>query len=367
MFLSSFSGKKVLITGNTGFKGSWLSEWLLYLDAEVYGISNNIPSSPSHFELLHLEKRTHHQYIDINDSQVLLETIASIQPDFIFHLAAQPIVSTSYAQPLLTLETNILGTAGILEYARIFNPHSIIVLITSDKCYQNNEWIWGYRENDRLGGKDIYSASKACAENIIYAYYNSFVVGNDNVNYKISSVRAGNVIGGGDWSRDRIVVDCFLNWSQSRPVEIRSPLATRPWQHVLEPLSGYLQVASHLYHSKLNGFHSFNFGPSSEDEKTVLQLTKDLLHVWDCNTSDDDLISTTSSNLSESRLLKLNCDKALSLLNWRPTLTYLETVNYVSAWYKEFYNQSYDPAFTKSQIIDYCNIAASRNVNWSLS
>ena len=145
MFLSSFSGKKVLITGNTGFKGSWLSEWLLYLDAEVYGISNNIPSSPSHFELLHLEKRTHHQYIDINDSQVLLETIASIQPDFIFHLAAQPIVSTSYAQPLLTLETNILGTAGILE-ARIFNPHSIIVLITSDKCYQNNEWIWGYRK-----------------------------------------------------------------------------------------------------------------------------------------------------------------------------------------------------------------------------
>lgn len=364
MFSSVYKTKKVVVTGNTGFKGSWLSEWLLLLGAEVFGISSAIPTSPSHFEILNLQERINHIYIDITDKKSLHKVLKSIQPDFIFHLAAQPIVSLSYKNPLETLQTNIIGTANIMEYLRLETDHKCIaVMITSDKCYENKEWLWGYRENDQLGGKDIYSSSKACAENVIYSYYHSFLRDSPHI---VCSARAGNVIGGGDWAEDRIVVDCFVNWSEDKSVFLRSPYATRPWQHVLEPLSGYLALGSHMYSSKINTLESFNFGPTSKDA-TVLQLTTDLLSLWNSSFDQSIYIEFEQSSIKESKLLRLNCDKAASLLNWFPTLDYSQTIEFVSEWYKNFYTLGLSPSFTKSQILRYIDIASSASLDWTFS
>ena len=240
-FNNIYKDKKVLITGNTGFKGSWLSTWLCTLGAEVYGYSLNVPTHPSMFETLELEKRIHHKFGDIRNRDEFTEYVQEVKPDFIFHLAAQALVLTSYREPLDTITTNVVGTSVVCEAIRHIDWNCTCVLITSDKAYDNVEWIWGYRETDRLGGKDIYSGSKGAAELVIKSYWHSFI--KDMPNIKFGVTRAGNVIGGGDWAEDRIIVDCIKAFSTGKTVEIRSPKATRPWQHVLEPLSGYLTLA----------------------------------------------------------------------------------------------------------------------------
>ena len=245
MFDNIYEGKKVLVTGNTGFKGSWLSAWLKRLGAEVIGVSNKVPTTPSHFETLKLDHHTKTAFIDIRNFSEYEAFINDEKPVIIFHLAAEAIVRTCYDAPRLGFETNFMGTVNTLEILRKTNFVKSAVFITSDKCYENVEWIYGYRENDQLGGKDPHSASKACAELALSSYQRSYFSHRNDIH--IASARAGNVIGGGDWGKDRIVPDCMKSWEKNETVEIRSPNATRPWQLVLEPLSGYLHLGSQLY------------------------------------------------------------------------------------------------------------------------
>jgi CDP-glucose 4,6-dehydratase len=363
--LEVFSDKKVLITGHTGFKGSWISLWLRQKGARLYGISKDIPTQPSLFEALDLEDEMEHILLDIRDLTALKTEINRIQPDFIFHMAAQPIVSLSYSDPIETYSSNVIGTANVLEAIRILTNKCVAIFITSDKCYENVEWVWGYKETDNLGGKDIYSGSKAAAEIVIHSYFHSFIKKMPNI--KMASVRAGNVIGGGDWAADRIVPDCMRSWSQKKKVEIRNPGATRPWQHVLEPLSGYLTIAAELW--KGGGFNgeSYNFGPPSENSITVKELLEKLGNSWGFQNSEDCYTQTGELKFSEAGLLKLNCDKALYDLKWNPTLNITELVQYTGDWYYMYYkNPEKVKKFTLEQIIDYEKKACKRKVKWSI-
>ena len=363
MFNNIYNNKNVLITGHTGFKGSWLSSWLIKLGANVTGISDGIPTSPSMFEELNLSNKLNDLRCDIRDLDSLKKSIYDTKPDFIFHLAAQAIVSKSYSDPVDTISTNVIGTLNVLESLRNYKNPCTTIMITSDKCYDNVEWIWGYKESDHMGGKDVYSGSKGAAELIIKSYFNSFFLHNHPV--KISTGRAGNVIGGGDWASDRIIVDCMKAWSNGEKLEIRSPEATRPWQHVLEPLSGYLSLGEKLYNdSSLHG-EAFNFGPRSEQNQTVVELIKDLSN--NCNFKHKKFEITDNIKFHEASLLKLNCDKALSLLKWDSTLYYNQTINLVAKWYDKFYNSDSNNdlyKFTLDQITEYENIALDRKKSW---
>lgn len=363
MFNGIYRNKKVLVTGHTGFKGSWLCEWLLSLGADVYGISKDIPTQPSLFEVLRLSERMQHTIMDIREKDLLVKKIQEIAPDFLFHLAAQPIVSLSYADPVSTIETNVMGTAHLLEALRLSEFPCTAVIITSDKCYENVEWVWGYKETDALGGKDIYSGSKGAAEVLFHAYYHSFLKHKPNL--KIATARAGNVIGGGDWAADRIVPDCVRSWSKGVPVEIRSPEATRPWQHVLEPLSGYLLLGEGLCRLPDISGQSFNFGPKPEQNSTVLKLLRDIGRIWNLTSDEDACRVTGSVPFHEAGLLKLNCDKALFYLKWQPTLEYDELIDMTGSWYYSFYHEGNDmPALTRKQISAYEEIATSRHRVW---
>ncbi|MFN5417916.1 MAG: CDP-glucose 4,6-dehydratase [Flavobacteriia bacterium] len=364
MFKNIYTNKKVLITGNTGFKGAWLSIWLQQLGADVYGISHDVPTEPSIFEVCGLSSKMTHKFIDIRNFDSLEKEIKQIQPDFIFHLAAQPIVSTSYQDPLETFSTNVLGSAHILEAVRKADVKVNVIMITSDKCYENVEWTWGYRENDQVGGKDPYSASKGAAELVIRSYYHSFFK-NENSKVKLVSVRAGNVIGGGDWAANRIVPDAMRNWSENEPVVIRSPKATRPWQHVLEPLSGYLTVGMKLdQDQKLSG-ESFNFGPNSDQNHTVLELLQRLSQKWG-NQNADEMIRVEKSDFHEAGLLKLNCDKALHELDWKPSLNFDQTIDLTASWYVDFYkNNAINVAYMENQISAYAEIAKNKEIAWA--
>lgn len=361
---NAYRNKKVLITGNTGFKGTWLTVCLLELGAEVYGISNGIPTNPSHFESARLNEHIHYFDADIRDAELVNKIFQQVQPDFVFHLAAQALVRCSYKEPLRTLNTNIMGTAHILEALRKLEHPCNAVIITSDKCYDNVEWAWGYRENDPLGGNDPYSASKGAAELVIRTYSNSYFA-NQNSPVKIVSARAGNVIGGGDWAEDRIVPDCMRAWSKKKEVEIRNPGATRPWQHVLEPLSGYLSLGAHLIaNSGLNG-ESFNFGPPADQNYSVGELIEAMEQHWNNILWKD--VSEIGGQVYESGLLKLCCDKALHMLNWKSTLNFEETVKLTVDWYKKYYE---DPdgdilTLTQRQIKQYISIAKERQVAWA--
>lgn len=363
-FNNVYKGKKVLITGNTGFKGSWLSTWLLMMGADVYGYSNDIPTNPSMFESLHLDSKMHHTWGDIRNKDEMEKSILDIKPDFIFHLAAQAIVSTSYKDPFDTITTNVVGTASVLEVIRLINWSCTCVLITSDKAYDNVEWIWGYRETDGLGGKDVYSGSKGAAELVIRSYWNSFLKSMPNI--KLGIARAGNVIGGGDWARDRIIVDCIRAFSTGKSVEIRCPKATRPWQHVLEPLSGYLTLGQYLAEDKVGNGEAFNFGPRAEQTKTVFELVKDLAELWGLN-KDNAAKLTGNIPFKEATLLKLNCDKALAYLDWHSTLHYAQCVNFIADWYKAFYQKDEVDmyALTSNQIEDYMCEAKIQDLSWT--
>lgn len=365
LFNNVFNNKKIIVTGHTGFKGSWLSTWLIELGAEVYGISKDIPTSPSLFDELKLKDRLKHHIIDIRDAEKLSSTIHRVQPDFVFHLAAQPIVSTSYFEPSETITTNVIGTMNVLESLRGIDNECSAIIITSDKAYDNVEQVWGYIENDRMGGKDIYSGSKGAAELITKSYFNSYFIKNSNI--KLAVGRAGNVIGGGDWAKDRIVVDCMLSWAIKEKVSIRNPEATRPWQHVLEPISGYLLLAQNLSEPghAING-EAFNFGPRAEQNRNVLELIKDLSSYWGFEDPTQSYIIDRTKDFDEAALLKLNCDKALALINWQANLIYENTIKFTGEWYSNFYNSDFDSYIeTVKQIDAYTEIATQNLAQWT--
>ena len=363
-FNNIYRGKKVLITGNTGFKGSWLSTWLHAMGADVYGYSVNVPTEPSMFESLHLQNKIHQHFGDIRNKEEFNAYVQEVKPDFLIHLAAQALVLTSYKEPLDTVTTNVVGTAVVCEAIRNISWDCTCILITSDKAYDNVEWIWGYRETDRLGGKDIYSGSKGAAELIIKSYWHSFIKAMPNIKFGVT--RAGNVIGGGDWAKDRIIVDCVKAFSQGKTVEIRSPKATRPWQHVLEPLSGYLTLGQLLTEGKVQSGEAWNFGPRAEQTKTVFELAQDIASLWGLD-KDEAVKLTGNSPFKEATLLKLNCDKALAYLHWHSTLHYEECVNFIAEWYRAFYVEKNNDMYglTIQQINKYVEEAQSENLEWS--
>lgn len=361
---STYKGKKVLLTGHTGFKGSWLSLWLNNLGANVAGVSVDVPTKPSNFEASNVQNIIRDIRLDVCDLLKLKEIISEEEPDFIFHLAAQPIVSSSYSEPIKTMITNSIGSANILESLRDFPKKTVAIMITSDKAYDNVEWEWGYRETDRLGGKDPYSASKAMAELAISTYFNSYFSSNDN-KVKIGIARAGNVIGGGDWAKDRIIADCVRAWSEDKIVEIRNPHATRPWQHVLEPLSGYLTLGHFLSESSSLHGEAYNFGPSSHYNHSVRELIEMMKNFWKGIEWND--VSNNIEEFHEAGLLKLNCDKALSHLRWLPVLNFEETIKMTVDWYRIFYSEKRLNMFeyTNNQIEEYMKIASKKGIYWA--
>ena len=359
----SFRGKTVVLTGHTGFKGSWLAHWLQQLGAIVIGISLEPPTSPSHFAVTNLHKTLKDLRIDVRDGELIKRILVEARPDFVFHLAAQSLVQESYENPIETWQTNVLGTLNVLEALRSLDNFCSCVIITSDKSYENVEWVWGYRETDRLGGKDPYSASKAAAEMAIHSHVMSYFP-TDSSKVRIASARAGNVIGGGDWAENRIIPDCVKNWSQGNAAKLRNPNATRPWQHVLEPLSGYLVLAQSLgVKPELHG-ESFNFGPHSQKDYTVLDLVSEMSTHWDLVTWDG--IPPTISQRHEAGLLKLNCDKALNFLNWQSILNFENTIRMTADWYKAYYQNPVSiSSVTKSQINEFQATAKSQGVPWA--
>ncbi len=354
-----FSKKRVLVTGHTGFKGAWLIAWLKKMGASVYGVALE-PNHLSHFNAANLAEGIVDLRADIKDYDSLKKIISDIQPQHVFHLAAQSLVIDSYERPVNTWETNVLGTVHLLESLKSVQNPCTAVIITSDKCYENVEWLWGYREIDALGGVDPYSASKGAAELAIRSYVRSFFP--DNGHIRIASARAGNVIGGGDWSDNRIVPDCVKAWADGSSVHLRNPSATRPWQHVLEPLSGYLKLCYML--SKNNNLHgeAFNFGPLGTATYTVELLVQEMASHWN-------KVRWTCDSVSDARheatLLKLNCDKAYQYLNWTACLTFRETVQMTIDWYKNFYESPRDiQQVTMSQIDKYIEVSRKAGV-WS--
>ena len=359
-----WKGKRVLVTGHTGFKGSWLVTWLASLDAVVAGLSDEVPSKPSNYEASNIGSLAIEYQVDIRNAKEVQRVVKEFQPDFVFHLAAQALVRDSYDSPLETLEINALGSANLLESLRLLDKKVVAVMITSDKAYDNVEWVWGYRETDRLGGKDPYSASKGMAELAIRSYVDSFF-NQPNSQVRVGIARAGNVIGGGDWAKDRIIPDCVSSWSKNNTVEIRSPGATRPWQHVLEPLSGYLVLASDLAQSSCNHGEAYNFGPSSNQNYPVSELINEMSKHWDQVKWLD--VSKNEQYLHEAGLLKLNCDKAIFNLKWTSALQFEETVKMTVEWYKKYYQNQADSMqdFTLFQIGEYTKLARSRKIAWA--
>jgi len=358
-FHGAFYNKKILVTGHTGFKGSWLCAWLHELGADVFGLSDDVVSQPSNYHASSLFDFVQDHRLDLRDADKLSKLVQKVQPDFVFHLAAQALVRPSYNNPLETLTTNAIGTANLLDALRVLDKQVVAVMITSDKVYDNVEWVWGYRETDRLGGKDPYSASKGMAELVIRTYVESFF-NQENSNIRIGITRAGNVIGGGDWAVDRIVPDCMRAWSKGDVVQIRSPCSTRPWQHVLEPLGGYLALAVQLSENQKYHGQAYNFGPSADQNHPVSELINEMSKYWDKVRWQD---VSDMGHVHEAGLLKLNCDKALFDLNWKPVLKFEETVRMTVEWYRQFYQSPDDSMreYTISQIDTYSNIAKLRN------
>lgn len=350
-FRNVFYGRRVFLTGHTGFKGSWLAAWLHRLGADVTGYALPPDYENSHFAQLGLAQRIRHVEGDIRDAAHLEHTVREARPDFVFHLAAQPLVHRAYALPKLTLDINVGGSVNVLESVRACGTARVLIYVTSDKCYRNVETRQGYRETDELGGYDPYSASKACAELVFDAYRKSYFHVDGGV--RAASVRAGNVLGGGDWSQDRIVPDCIRALLRNEPIQIRNPHAVRPWQHVLEPLRGYLLLASKLYFDdRYSG--SWNFGPTQQAHHTVGELVDTVLEFWG---SGSKIHGDSSNGGKEAGLLYLNCDKAADQLGWLPLFDFRESVRQTVEWYKQAADPSGDDnsvwRLTQSQIDDY--------------
>lgn len=363
MFKEIYRNKRVLVTGHTGFKGSWLTTWLISLGADVAGYSISVPTEPSHFNELKIVDKIKHFIGDIRDYEHFYNVCKEFKPEFIFHLAAQPLVRESYENPRETFDVNMIGTLNVMEVIRQMKATvKVGVIITSDKCYDNVEWVYGYREDDKLGGEDPYSGSKGAAELVVKSYMHSFFKkGFPNV----CTTRAGNVIGGGDWAKDRIVPDIIRSWSINNAVEIRSPYSTRPWQHVLEPLSGYLCIGAELYEE--NSMHrnqAYNFGPDSKVNKNVGELINEMQQLW--KNSPRWLNKHVEDGKKEANLLKLSCDKANINLGWYPVLGFKETVDFTVSWYLNHIKKTYTILeFTNKQINSYCQKAKERDILWA--
>jgi CDP-glucose 4,6-dehydratase len=362
MFGGAFRQKTVWLSGHTGFKGPWLAHWLLELGARVRGFALAPLTHSVLFDQLGLASRMEHQIGDIRDPAVVAKSVAEAQPDFVFHLAAQPILRLSYDNPVETFTTNLNGTIHVLEALRNLKKPCAVVMVTSDKCYENREWVYGYREEDSLGGHDPYSSSKAAAEIAISAWRRSFF-GKHAV--RVASARAGNVVGGGDWAKDRIVPDCIRHLQRNEAIPVRSPKATRPWQHVLEPLSGYLWLAARLSRAGEGDTQfasGFNFGPGHESNRTVEELVTEVLKHWPGkweNRSDPRAVH-------EANLLQLATDKASALLGWRPVWDFPRTIKETVQWYRETAKDSLVARnLTSQQIAQYHTAAAAAGLPWA--
>jgi CDP-glucose 4,6-dehydratase len=363
MSIKEFNNKTVVVTGQTGFKGAWLTAWLKQLGAKVVGIALDPPTIPSHFEVAKLADGMTDLRVDVRDRSAIEQAIVSAQPDFVFHLAAQALVRRSYDDPMETWQINVMGTLHVLEGLRKLEKPCAAVIITSDKCYDNVEWVWGYRETDAMGGPDPYSASTGAAELAIRSHIKSYFPKTTS-KVRIASARAGNVIGGGDWAADRIVPDCVKAWSGNNSVDLRNPHSTRPWQHVLEPLSGYLSLAIAL--SKQPELHGepFNFGPLAQQNHSVLELVQQMALHWDRVQWKD--VSQAISGPYESGLLKLNCDKALHYLRWHAVMNFEDTVRMTAEWYRVYYEEpARIAATTRSQIEAYTEFARQKGLAWT--
>jgi len=353
MIRSFWNGRKVLVTGHTGFKGSWLTIWLKMLGAKVAGYALEPLTQHDNFVLTGLKNRSYHHIGDIRDYERLLRYFQEINPEIVFHLAAQPLVRESYNDPKATYDTNVGGTVNLLECCRLTDSVKVIVNVTTDKCYENREWVWGYRENDRLGGYDPYSSSKACSELVTEAYRKSFFNP-----YKfelhgktIATARAGNVFGGGDWQSDRIVPDCIRALEEGSPIIVRSPHAIRPWQHVLEPLSGYLLLAEKLAENTGDYAEGWNFGPADSSFLSVGSLVDNIVNAWGSGSWED---HSNPEALHEANILKLDITKAKSHLGWSPKWDINKAISETIAWYKQYKaGNVYDLCI--HQITDYMN------------
>ena len=350
--------KKVLITGHTGFKGSWLSLWLQSLGANIVGYALDPPTQPSLFEIANVADGMTSVFGDVRDLEHLKSVMAEHRPEIVFHLAAQPLVRYSYENPVETYSTNVMGTVHMLEAVRHSGSVRVVVSITSDKCYENKEWLWGYRENERLGGHDPYSSSKGCAELAISAYRDSYFPPEkyEHHGVALASTRAGNVIGGGDWAKDRLIPDIMNAIMKSRPVIIRSPSAIRPWQHVLEPLNGYLCVAEQLWAHGPKFAQAWNFGPDGKDAKTVSWIAEYLTRSWG-NGARWELDSAQHPH--EDNYLKLDCAKARSMLGWAPKLHLSTALDWIVEWYQGYQQSKNMRDLTEDQIACFENIEAA--------
>jgi CDP-glucose 4,6-dehydratase len=365
-FANTYRGKRIFLTGHTGFKGSWMAEWLLSLGADVTGFALPPPTTPSLFDQLGLISRLRHIEGDVRDLPALKSALAECRPDFVFHLAAQPLVRLSYEQPVETYATNVMGTVNVLEAVRLAGKPCTVVAITTDKCYDNKEWVHSYREEDPMGGHDPYSSSKGAAELVIGSYRRSYFSSLDSP-VKLASARAGNVIGGGDWALDRIVPDCIRALSHGETIPVRNKIATRPWQHVLEPLSGYLWLGACLANPNLSPFSSqlasaFNFGPSLASNRTVAELVQEILKHWPGTWAD----KSDPKAVHEAKLLNLATDKAHHFLGWSPAWPFAETLKQTVAWYSQAAAEKTDiHALTTGQIHAYTASAKSAGVSWA--
>lgn len=374
MFDDAFRGKRIWLSGHTGFKGGWLAAWLLRLGAQVHGFALAPPTTPNLFEQIQLAPDLSHELNDIRDAAAVEKSMRASQPDFVFHLAAQPLVRLSYEQPRETYETNVMGTVNVLEALRRIGRPCVAIMITTDKCYENREWLHAYREEDPLGGYDGYSSSKAAAEIAIAAYRRSFFSRPNETKIAIASARAGNVIGGGDWALDRIVPDSIRALQSGQAIPVRNKTATRPWQHVLEPLSGYLSLGAGIAHAaatkdaeRLSQLCSaFNFGPRLESNKSVEQLVSGLLQNWHGQWRDQ----SDPRAPHEAGRLNLAIDKAFHLLEWSPVWNFAETIARTTSWYRRAASEQSATAIrslTEEQIDHYQSDAQQLGLRWAQS
>lgn len=370
-FFDIYRGRRVLITGHTGFKGSWLAEWLLSLGANVHGVALPPPTQPALYDELALTSRLHHHHADIRDASLMARIVDEVAPEFVFHLAAQSLVRLSYDQPLETYATNVMGTAHVLEAARLAGRPCTVLAVTTDKCYENKEWVHSYREEDPMGGHDPYSSSKGAAEILIASYRRSYFSAPSSP-VRVASARAGNVIGGGDWARDRIVPDSIRALQAGESIPVRNKVSTRPWQHVLEPLSGYLHLAASLQQaaagqetSRLRALSAgFNFGPGLTSNRTVADLVQEMLKHWPGSWSDQ----SDPAAVHEATLLNLATDKAFHHLQWQPVWNFEQTLQHTVSWYRSV---TTDPTSattqTRGQIDSYTRAARERGLTWALN
>jgi CDP-glucose 4,6-dehydratase len=358
LFQRSYVRRRVLVTGHTGFKGSWLAFWLLQMGAEVCGYSLAPETQPNHFSLLNPGGDIPTN--DIRDIRQVIGCFQSFQPEIVFHLAAQSLVRRSYREPLDTFATNVMGTANILEACRLTDSVRAVVIVTSDKCYRNNEWEWGYRESDPMGGHDPYSASKGCAELVTAAFRNSFFSAGTGHPALIATARAGNVIGGGDWAEDRLIPDVARAVSSKKAIKIRNPQGLRPWQHVLEPLSGYLILGQRLLDGDRSLADAWNFGPSENDNLPVIAILDRLKKHW---SRLDFVVDSQIGKLHEAGRLRLDSSRARQRLGWRPVWDCDRALEKTAAWYQAFYDRG--PVLTGGDLAAYIEAARAAGLPWT--